>query len=187
MTNATIVPAETGTTTTWQIDPAHSNVEFAVKHLMMATVRGRFSDVSGTVTTDGTPEGSHVAVRIAAGSIDTRQPQRDQHLMSADFLDVAAYPDITFVSTKITPDGEDEFTMRGDLTIRGTTRPVTLQVTREGAGKDPWGNERAGFSATGKIDRREFGLTYNQVLETGGVVVGNDLKLTIDVELTRAG
>lgn len=185
MTDATIAPAKSGTETTWQIDPAHTSVEFAVKHLMMSTVRGRFSDVSGTVTTDGTPEGSHVAVRIAAGSIDTRQAQRDQHLVSADFLDAASYPDITFVSTKITPKDDDEFTIVGDLTIRGTTRPITLDVTREGSGKDPWGNDRAGFSATGKIDRRDFGLTYNQMLETGGVVVGNDLKLTVDVEITH--
>lgn len=188
MTDATLAPAaeQSGATTTWQIDPTHSSVEFAVKHMMISTVRGRFADVSGTVTTDGTPEGSHVAVRIAAGSIDTRQAQRDQHLTSADFLDVESYPDITFVSTKITPAGDDEFTMEGDLTIRGTTRPVKLQATSEGRGRDPWGNERAGFSATGKIDRRDFGLTYNQALETGGVLVGNDLKLTIDVELTLA-
>jgi polyisoprenoid-binding protein YceI len=185
MTDATLVPVEPGTTTTWQIDPAHSNVEFAVKHLMISTVRGRFSEVTGTVTTDGTPQGSHVEVHIGAGSIDTRQAQRDQHLVSADFLDVANHPEITFVSTKITPKSDDEFTIVGDLTIRGATHPVTLEATREGSGKDPWGGERAGFSATGKIDRREFGLTYNQALETGGVVVGNDLKLTIDVELTR--
>lgn len=188
MTDATLTPTSqhSGTTTTWQIDPAHSNVEFAVKHMMIATVRGRFADVSGTVTTDGTPEGSHVAVHIGAASIDTRQPQRDQHLTSADFLDVATYPDITFVSTRITPEGDDEFRIVGDLTIRGVTRPVTLEVTNEGRGMDPWGNERAGFSATGKIDRRDFGLTYNQALETGGVLVGNDLKITVDVELTRA-
>jgi len=187
MTTATLAPtADQAATTTWQIDPAHSNVEFAVKHMMIATVRGRFADVSGTVTTNGTPEGSQVAVRIAAASIDTRQAQRDQHLTSADFLDVATYPDITFVSTKITPKGDDEFTMVGDLTIRGVTHPVTLDVTSEGKGKDPWGNQRAGFSATGKIDRREFGLTYNQALETGGVLVGNDLKLTVDIELTHA-
>lgn len=186
MTDATLAPAEQGTTTTWQIDPAHSNVEFAVKHLMISTVRGRFADVTGTVTTNGTPEGSHIEVRIAAGSIDTRQAQRDQHLVSADFLDVANFPEITFVSTKITPKGDDEFSIVGDLTIRGVTRPVTLEATSEGRGMDPWGGERAGFSATGKFDRRDFGLTYNQALEAGGVVVGNDLKLTIDVELTRA-
>lgn len=186
MTDATLVSGQPGITTTWQIDPAHTNVEFAVKHLMMSTVRGRFSEVSGTVTTDGTIAGSKVAVRIAAASIDTRQAQRDQHLVSADFLDAAHYPDITFVSTRITPKGDDEFTIVGDLTIHGVTRSVTLEATREGAGVDPWGNQRAGFSATGKIDRRDFGLTYNQALETGGVVVGHDLKLTIDAELTRA-
>lgn len=187
MTDATIAPVQPGTTTTWQIDPAHSNVEFAVKHLMISTVRGRFGDVSGTVTSDGTtPAGSHVVARLGAGSIDTRQAQRDQHLVSADFLDVEHYPEITFVSTTITPTGDDEFTITGDLTIRGVSRQITLEATSEGRGKDPWGGERAGFSATGKIDRRDFGLTYNQALETGGVVVGNDLKLTIDVELTRA-
>lgn len=178
-------PIETGTIT-WEIDPAHTNVEFAAKHMMISTVRGRFADVSGTVVTDGTPTGSRVAVRLGVASIDTRQAQRDEHLKSPDFLDAATYPDITFVSSMVTPKGDDEFTLTGDLTIRGVTRPVTLDVTREGEGKDPWGNQRAGFSARGKIDRRDFGLTYNQVLETGGVLVGNELKITVDVELTRA-
>lgn len=178
-------PVQSGTTT-WEIDPAHTSVEFAVKHLMISTVRGRFGDVRGTMVTDGTPAGSRVEVTLGVASIDTRQAQRDEHLKSADFFDAANHPEITFVSTAVTPKGDDEFTLTGDLTIRGVTRSITLDVAREGAGKDPWGNERAGFSATGKIDRRDFGLTYNQALETGGVMVGNELKITVDAELTRA-
>jgi len=117
-------------------------------------------------------------------SIDTRTEQRDQHLRSADFLDAENFPTVTFKSTKI-EGPKDNFTMTGDLTIRGTTRPVTLDVTYEGAGKDPWGNDRMGFSATGKIDRRDFGLTWNQALETGGILVSNDIKIQIDAQVIR--
>lgn len=177
---------DSATTTTWNIDPAHTTVEFAAKHMMITTVRGRFADVSGTIVTDGTPEGSEVRVRLGAASIDTRQEQRDAHLRTADFLDVETYPEITFVSRSITSTGNDTFRLEGDLTIRGTTRPVTLDVTSEGTGRDPWGGERAGFSATGKIDRRDFGLVWNQALETGGVLVSNDIRITVDAQLTRA-
>lgn len=171
--------------TTWKIDPAHTTVEFSAKHMMLTTVRGRFADVEGTINTDEeNPSNSTVEATLKAGSIDTRTEQRDEHLRSADFLDVANFPTITYRSTRIEGD-KDDFKMTGDLTIRNMTRPLTLDVHFEGRNKDPWGGERAGFSATGKIDRREFGLVYNQVLETGGVLVGNEIKINIDVQAVR--
>ena len=183
---STTATTTTPTLTTWSIDPAHSHVEFAVKHLMISTVKGRFGIVSGTVQTDESdPAKAHVEVEIDAASIDTREAQRDAHLKSADFFDVEKFPKLTFKSTRITGVDGDSFTLTGDLTIHGVTRPVTLAVTSEGRGKDPWGGERAGFSATGKIKRSEFGLTWNQVLETGGFVVGDDIKISLDVELVK--
>ena len=172
-------------TSTWKIDPAHSNVEFAVKHLMISTVKGRFSDVEGEIViADGQPSHSSVTATLKAASIDTRTGQRDDHLRSADFLDAANHADITFKSTRITGD-QSEFKVTGDLTIRGVTREVTLDATNEGAGKDPWGGDRIAFSATTKLDRREFGLTWNQAVEAGGVLVGNDVKITIDVQAVK--
>jgi polyisoprenoid-binding protein YceI len=174
-------------THTWQIDPAHTDAAFAVKHLMISTVRGHFGKVSGTVTVDeNDPKSAKVDVHIETGSIDTRQPGRDEHLRSADFFDVANHPEIHFVSKRVEGDPKGEFKLIGDLTIRGTTREITLEVTNEGIGDDPWGNLRAGFNATTKIRRGEFGLTWNQALETGGVVVGDEVKITIDAEVTRA-
>ena len=172
--------------TVWKLDPTHSNIEFSAKHLMLTTVRGRFADVEGTVTVKGaTPDTAAVDATMKVASIDTRTEQRDQHLRSADFFDVENYPAITFKSTRISGSRE-RFTITGDLTIRGTTKPVTLDVTYEGTGKDPWGGERMGFSADGKIDRREFGLTWNQALEAGGVVVSNEIKIHIDAQLVRS-
>jgi polyisoprenoid-binding protein YceI len=167
------------------MDPAHSSVEFSVRHLMIATVRGRFTDVQGTVTLDESdPSNSHVEVRIGAATIDTRVPQRDEHLRSPDFFDVENFPELTFKSRKVTRDGED-LKLTGDLTIRGVTREVVLDVTSHGRQNDPWGGERAGFEATGKIKRSEFGLTWNQVLEAGGVTVGDEVKIAIDAELVK--
>jgi polyisoprenoid-binding protein YceI len=172
--------------TTWKIDPSHTTVEFSAKHMMFTTVKGRFADVDGTVTLNGSsPVDAVVDVSMKASSIDTRTEQRDLHLRSADFLDAENYPTVTFKSTRITGTKE-KFTLNGELTIRGTTRPVSLDVAFEGAGKDPWGNERLGFSASGKIDRREFGLVWNQALEAGGVLVSNDVKIQIDAQLTPA-
>jgi polyisoprenoid-binding protein YceI len=174
------------TTATWTIDPAHTGVEFAVRHLMISTVRGRFADVTGQLVsrdsnlTDGTIE-----VSIGVSSIDTREPQRDAHLRSADFFDAENHPAITFRSRRVEPRVDGRFAVAGDLTIRGTTREVALDVTTEGRGKDPWGGERAGFSATTKIRRSDFGLTWNQLLETGGVAVGDDVTITIDAELVK--
>lgn len=173
-------------TSVWKLDPNHTTIEFSAKHMMITTVRGRISDVEGTVTVNGgSPEKAVVAATMKAASIDTRTEQRDQHLRSADFLDVEKYPAVTFTSTKISGTKE-HFTMTGDLAIHGATKPVTLDVTYEGTGKDPWGGERMGFSADGKIDRRDFGLTWNQALEGGGVLVSNEIKIHIDAQLVRA-
>jgi polyisoprenoid-binding protein YceI len=175
-----------GRLTTWAIDPAHSHVEFSVKHLMISTVKGRFGVVRGTVTTDeADPAKGHAEIEIDADSIDTREPQRDAHLRSADFFDVETFPKLTFRSSRITDVDGNAFKLIGDLTIHGITREVVLDVTSEGRGKDPWGGERAGFTASGTIKRSEFGLTWNQVLETGGVMVGDDIKIMIDVEAVK--
>jgi polyisoprenoid-binding protein YceI len=171
--------------TRWQIDAAHSNVEFAVRHLMISTVKGRFGDIVGAVTLDPeNPDNSAIEVTLQTASVDTRQDQRDAHLRSADFFDAEKYPAITFRSTRVEGDTDSEFQVFGDLTIRDVTREIVLDVTKDGQGGDPWGNQRAAFSAKTRIDRRDFGLTYNQVLETGGVVVGDEIKISVDVELT---
>jgi polyisoprenoid-binding protein YceI len=182
--SATVTPSTT--TTTWQIDPTHSHVEFAVKHLMIATVKGRFADVQGSVVAnDDNPADAKIDVTIAAASIDTRQEQRDAHLRSPDFLDVEQFPTITFRSKRIEAQKGDNSRVVGDLTIRGTTREVVLDVEHTGRARDPWGNDRAAFSATTKVNRKEFGLTWNQALEAGGVLVGDDLRISIDVELVK--
>ena len=181
MTTA-IAPA----TATWQIDPTHTDVEFSVRHLMIANVKGRFATVTGTVALDDRdPAAPAVDVSIDAASIDTRNEQRDTHLRSADFFDVAQHPTLTFRSRSLSGDPSGSFTLVGDLTIRGVTREVVLTGELEGRGDDPWGNERLGYSASGKIDRREFGLKWNQALEAGGVAVGHDVKISINTELTR--
>lgn len=177
---------QSATATSWTLDPAHTSVEFAAKHLMITTVKGRFSDVSGTIKmNEANPATSSVKAVIKAASIDTRTEQRDAHLKSVDFLEVERYPEITFTSTKVEPAGEDRYRITGDLTIHGITKSTVLDVTDEGRTKDPWGGVRAGFSATTRIDRRDFGLTWNQVLESGGVVVGNEIRITIEVEATK--
>lgn len=174
------------TTTTWTIDPSHAEIGFAVRHLMIATVRGRFGAVSGTVIVDETnPEKSKVDVTVDVASVDTRQEMRDNHLRSPDFFDVANHPTMHFVSKRIEGGIHGDFHVVGDLTIRGVTREVALTANLEGRTRDPWGNERAGFNASGKINRHDFGLTWNQALESGGVMVGDDVKLTIDVELVH--
>jgi polyisoprenoid-binding protein YceI len=176
----------TNTLTTWTIDGTHAEVGFAVKHLMISTVRGRFGTVSGTVNVDETnPSKSKIDITIDVASIDTRQEQRDNHLRSADFFDVANHPTMHFSSKRIEGDLNGEFRVIGDLTIRGTTHEVAIDVTSEGRVRDPWGNDRAGFSAKGNISRAKYGLTWNQMLEAGGVAVGDDVRLSIDVELIR--
>lgn len=174
---------------TWTIDPSHSLIEFAAKHMMITTVKGRIADVRGSLTIDEQdPERSSVEVELDAASIDTRSEQRDEHLRSADFLDAEHHPTITFRSRSIegSPMSEgDSFKVVGDLTIRGTSREVTLDATYEGRGTDPWGAEKVSFSATTKIDRREFGLTWNTALETGGVLVSNDIKIHLEIQAAR--
>jgi polyisoprenoid-binding protein YceI len=177
-------------TTTWTIDPAHSLVEFVVKHMMITKVRGRFADVSGRLELDGeSPAGSGVEVDIEAGSIDTRQDDRDAHLRSGDFLDVENHPRLTFRSTRVeglSLEPGAEFRVVGDLTIRGVTKEVTLDAVYEGTGSDPWGGERVAFSAETRVDRREFGLEWNQALETGGILVGNEVKIHLEVQAVQA-
>jgi polyisoprenoid-binding protein YceI len=174
--------------TTWQVDPSHSHVEFSVRHLMIATVRGRFAEVAGTlIGDDDHPEAAAIVLTVPAASIDTREPQRDAHLRSADFFDAEAHPEIQFRSTRITMGRDDRFLVHGDLTIRGLTRPIALTVHRGGRVRDPFGNERVAYSTTVKINRRDFGLNWNQVLETGGVLVGDEVTVSIDLELIKAG
>lgn len=172
--------------TTWTIDPVHSSVEFAVRHLMITTVKGRFTDVRGAVVLDEADLArSSAEITIGVASVDTREPQRDAHLRSADFFDAETHPTIEFRSTAVQGASPDAFRLTGDLTIHGVTRPVTLDVTTEGRTRDPWGGERAGFTATTRIKRSDFGLTWNQLLETGGVTVSDDVKISLDVQLVR--
>lgn len=178
-------------TSTFAIDPAHSAVEFSVKHIMISTVKGRFGDLTGTILLDAwRPDRSAVEAEIATASIDTRADQRDAHLRSPDFFDVERFPAITFRSRHVEgaalAEG-DRFRLTGDLTIRDVTRSITLDVTFEGTGRDPWGGERASFSADTKLDRRDFGLTWNQTLETGGVLVGNEIRVHLDIQAVRQG
>lgn len=169
---------------TYAIDASHTNVEFAVKHMMITTVKGRFGDVKGTVAISpaGVPR---VDVTITTASIDTRSEQRDAHLRSADFFETDKHPVIRFVSTDAQRAGDGSWTLTGDLTIRGVAKSVTLNVTEEGSGTDPWGNEKLAFSATGKLNRKDFGLNWNAALETGGVLVSDEVKLAIDVQLVK--
>jgi polyisoprenoid-binding protein YceI len=176
-------------TTIWQLDPAHSTVEFAVKHMMFTTVRGRFKTFTGSVhINERNPDQSRVEVTIDSASIDTGVADRDAHLRSADFLDVEHHPKIVFRSTRV--DGAhkkegDRFRVAGELEIRGKSMPVTLDATFEGLGPDPWGKQRAGFSARAEIDRREWGLQWNQALETGGVLVANSVKIEIEAQVVK--
>jgi polyisoprenoid-binding protein YceI len=173
---------------TWMVDPVHTLVEFSVKHMMITTVKGRFAEVEVEVSgVEGTADWT-IEAKIDASSIDTRAEQRDAHLRSTDFFDVAAHPYLTFRSTRLEGGFEkpgDSFRIIGDLTIRGTSREVVLKATYDGAGKDPWGGERRSFEATTKIDRRDFGLTWNQGLEAGGVLVSNEVAIRLDVQLVK--
>jgi polyisoprenoid-binding protein YceI len=177
-------------TTTWTVDKAHSQVEFGVKHMMFTTVKGQFRDFDATITVDeDNPDASQVEVNIDVASIDTGVGDRDNHLRSADFFDAEKHPKLTFRSTRIEGAKFEEgsrFKVVGDLTIRGETREVVLDATFEGRGRDPWGQEKAAFTAETKIDRHDFGLTWNQALETGGVLVGRDVQITVNAQFTKA-
>lgn len=189
-TTATPATATSTGTSTWTIDAAHSAAEFSARHMMITTVKGRIADVRGTITLDeANLAGSTVEVELAAASIDTRNEQRDAHLRSADFLDAEQFPTIAFRSRRIEGDrlaAGEQFRLVGDLTLHGVTREVALDATYEGRGRDPWGGERVSFSAATKIDRREFGLTWNAALEAGGVLVSNDIRIEIEVQAVRA-
>lgn len=169
---------------TYDIDAGHSYVGFAVKHFGLSKVKGEFQKFAGTVTIGDEPTASSVSVTIDASSFNSRDEQRDGHVRSADFLDVDNHPELTFTSTGVRQDGDD-WVVTGDLTVHGVTRPVELETEFEGAIDDPYGMERIAFSATTEIDRTDFGLTWNQALEGGGLVVGKSVKITIDVEAVR--
>ena len=178
------LPAFAGTTS-WQIDPKHSSAQFAVTHLMISTVRGEFHQVNGTVVIDDADiSRSSVNVTIDASTVDTREPDRDKHLMSPDFFDVAKYPTMTFKSTRVEPAAPGKLKVTGDLTIRGVTKQVVLEVTApKPAIKDPWGLQRTAVSGSTKINRQDFGVAWNKSLDAGGVVVGDDVNITLDVEM----
>jgi polyisoprenoid-binding protein YceI len=172
---------------TWQIDPAHTNVEFTVRHMMISNVKGQFQKTSGTITANGTdPASAKINATIDATLIDTRVDRRDAHLKSPDFLDVAKFPTITFKSTKVEAAGPGKWKVTGDLTLHGVTKPVVLDVEGTGAPiHDPMGNTRAGASATTKIRRSDFGLIWNKALEAGGVMVGDEVAISIDLEAIK--
>jgi polyisoprenoid-binding protein YceI len=169
----------------WNIDPAHSDIEFSVRHMMISKVRGRFREFSGTLQIAPDPLQSRVEAVVHAASIDTGDEDRDRHLRSPDFLDVERYPHITFRSTAIEPTEGDRWRVIGDLTIKDVTRPVALGVELGGAGIDPWGNPRTGFVGRTEINREEFGISWNHALEAGGFLVGKVVSVEIDAEAVR--
>jgi len=171
---------------TWQIDSSHTSVEFTVRHMMISNVKGQFQKTTGTITANGNDSASaKIDVTIEASSIDTRVERRDAHLKSPDFLDVAKYPTITFKSTNVEADGPNKWKVTGDLTLHGVTKQVVLDVEGSGAPVQVMGNTRAGASATTKIKRGDFGLTWNKALEAGGVLVGEEVAISIDVEAVK--
>jgi polyisoprenoid-binding protein YceI len=187
MNAAVTATSQSAKPTQWQIDPAHSAAHFSVRHLMISNVRGEFSKLSGSVLLDPADlTRSTAEVRLETASVNTREPQRDEHLRSADFFDVANHPAMTFRSKQIAAVGPEHFRLTGDLTIRGVAKEVTFDV--EGptpSVKDPWGNVRAGVMATAKISRKDFGLVWNALIEGGGVVVGDGVSITIEAELVQ--
>ena len=175
------------TVTTWRTDPAHADVQFSAKHMMVTTVRGKFAEVDGSLTLDeADPTASSGSFTVRAASLTTGNDQRDGHLRSADFFDAEAYPEITFVSTAVTPKRGNDYAVTGDLTIRGTTRPITFDVEFLGL-YDGFQGRRAGFHATTALNREDWGLTWNVTLETGGWLVGKEIKLEIDLALDEVG
>ena len=187
-TTATIATAPQTAVSTWAIDPAHSVAEFKVKHMMISNVKGQFSGVSGTLERhEGDVTKSKVEVTIDAASVNTRDAQRDAHLKSADFFEVEKFSTLSFKSTHIIPKNQDEHAVEGKLTIHGVTHTVRFDV--EGPtppAKDPWGNTRIGVSATTKINRKDYGLTWNTALETGGILVGEEVTITLDLQFVKS-
>jgi polyisoprenoid-binding protein YceI len=171
---------------TWNVDPSHSSVAFEVKHLMIATVRGHFSEFEGTIeAAEDDPANSRARGSVNVASIDTGSPDRDEHLRGPDFFDAEHYPQATFESTRIEHLEGGHYRMAGDLTIRGETREIEFDACVDGAAEDPWGNERVGISVRGTINRTEFGLTWQQMLASGGMLVGEEVKILIDVSAVR--
>jgi polyisoprenoid-binding protein YceI len=174
------------TLTKWVLDPMHSEVQFKVKHLVISTVSGFFKSFEGELDTENDDfSDASISFSLDIDSIDTNQTQRDEHLKSAEFFDAAEYPKITFKSTSFTKSGDDEYKLAGDLTVKGITKPVTLDVEFGGAATDFYGNTKAGFEISGKINRKDFGLTWSGVTEAGAVVVGEDIKLLINVQFAK--
>jgi polyisoprenoid-binding protein YceI len=171
---------------TWTVDTAHSTVGFVARHLMVTKVRGHFSEYSADLTIGERPEDSRVDVTIQVASVSTNDEGRDGHLRSGDFFDAETYPTIRFASTSVEPVSEDQWKVTGDLTVRDVTKPVVLDVEFAGVSQDPWGNTRAGFSARTEIDREDFGLTWNQPLAGGGVLVGKRVTIELDIQAIAA-
>lgn len=185
-TTTTIGTGFAAVTGTWAIDPAHSRLGFAAKHAMVATVRGQFDVFSGTLELDGAnPAASRAAVEIDAASIDSGSADRDTHLRSGDFLDVETHPTLAFTTTEVRQVDEERFVLVGELSIRGTTRPVQIEAEFEGRSSDPFGNDRIGFTGSTKISRKDFGLTWNVALEAGGVLVSDKVTISLDVSAIK--
>jgi len=191
MTTNTIGPATTsesrpGTLETFTADPSHSEVGFSVRHLLSRT-RGRFGKFTAEIRLDrARPERSSVTFEVDPASIDTRQPDRDAHLRSGDFFDIEHHPVVRFTSSSMEPAGGEHYRVEGTLELRGVRKPLVLDVEYHGVAKDPWGSERAGFSTSAKLDRKEFGMVWNAALETGGLLLGDEVQLTLDLETVRA-
>ncbi|MBO0772435.1 MAG: YceI family protein [Actinobacteria bacterium] len=166
---------------TWSIDPVHSSVEFVVRHMMVSKVRGKFRTFSGTIVTAPNPAESSVTAEIDLNSIDTGQEQRDNHIRSADFFEVETYPTMTYQSTGLSPDGDD-FILHGKLTLKGVTREVPLKLELNGFGPDAFGGTRAGFTASGEINRKDFNVNFNAMMETGGAVVSDRVTIQLEIE-----
>jgi polyisoprenoid-binding protein YceI len=188
MTPATLTPSNEARATaqTWAIDASHTQVGFAVRHLMIANVKGRFPDVTGHIRLEPTGQ-ADVDITINTGSITTGDQKRDAHLRSADFLDVDSHPVMRFHGNRVEGNTNSKFALHGALSIRGVSHPVTLYVINEGSATDPWGNERVGYSATASINRKDFGLHWNLALEAGGVLVGDEVRIAIETELVNQG
>lgn len=182
VTSRTVNGVEYPAVGTYDIDPSHTELGFAVRHMAVSKVRGRFSTFSGTLVLAENPADSSATVTIEAGSVDTRDENRDGHLRTNDFFDVENHPTWTFTSTSIKPEGPTEFSVEGDLTIRGVTKSVTLATTFEGVVKDPFGNHRVGFSASTTINREDFGVAFGAVMEAGGLVVAKKVDIQIELE-----
>lgn len=171
----------------WTVDPAHSSIDFSTKHMMVTTVRGQFTEFNADINAD--PENmadADITFTIDTASVDTRNADRDNHLRSGDFFDAEKYPTMTFKATKIEAKGGNEYAITGDLTIRDVTHPATFDVTYEGTFKDPWGNQKAGFTGETKISRKDWNLTWNVALEAGGMLVSDQVKISFDIQATQA-